>query len=101
MERGRKTFFWDKPLKYNYDPNFIVSAFILNQPFSSWPALIFVEKFETANWSLGQGDEEVDKRIIEKKYIFKQIAQYFGLKTNLLQGLKEKKRKKEQKIRYK
>ena len=25
-----------------------------------------------------------------KKYMFKQIAQYFGLKTNLLQGLKEK-----------
>jgi len=25
-----------------------------------------------------------------KKYTFKQIAQYFGLKTNLLQGLKEK-----------
>ena len=67
MERGRKTFFWDKPLKYNYDPNLTVSAFILNQPFSSWPALIFVEKFETANWSLRQGDEEVDKRIIEKK----------------------------------
>ena len=67
MERGRKTFFWDKPLKYNYDPNLIVSAFILNQPFSSWPALIFVEKLETANWSLRQGDEEVDKRIIEKK----------------------------------
>ena len=101
MERGRKTFFWDKPLKYNYDPNLIVSAFILNQPFSSLPALIFVEKFETANWSLWQGDEEVDKRIIEKIYIFKQIAQYFGLKTNLLYRLKEKKRTKEQKIRYK
>ena len=27
-------------------------------------------------------------------YIFKQIAHYFGLKTNLLQGLKEKKKKK-------
>jgi len=26
----------------------------------------------------------------KKKYMFKQIAQYFGLKTNLLQGLKEK-----------
>ena len=25
-----------------------------------------------------------------KKYIFKQIAQYFGLKTNFLQRLKEK-----------
>ena len=63
MERGRKTFFWDKHLKHNYDPNLIVSAFILNQPFSSWPALIFVEKFETANWSLRQGDEEVDKNL--------------------------------------
>ena len=55
MERGRKTFFWDRPLKYNYDPN-------LNPK--------------------------------TKMYIFKQIAQYFGLKTNLLQGLKEKKKKK-------
>ena len=37
-------------------------------------------------WSLRQGDEEV-----HKKSIFKQIAQlYFGLKTNLLQGVKEK-----------
>ena len=38
---------------------------------------------------LWQGDEEVSKGI-NKKYIFKQIAQYFGLKTNLLQGLQEK-----------
>ena len=30
-------------------------------------------------------------------YIFKQIAQYFGLKTNLLQGLKEKKKEKKKK----
>ena len=46
-----------------------------------------VEKYETANWSLQQGDEEVNKRIKQKTYIFKQIAQYFGLKTNPLQGL--------------
>ena len=45
------------------------------------------EIYETANWSLQQGDEEVNKRIEQKMYIFKQIAQYFGLKTNLLQGL--------------
>ena len=38
---------------------------------------------ETANWSLRQGDEEVNK-----KYMFKQNAQYFGLKTDLFQGLK-------------
>ena len=28
-----------------------------------------------------RGDEEVNKRITTKKFIFKQIAQYFGLKT--------------------
>ena len=43
-----------------------------------------------ANCSLQQDDEEVNKRIKQKKYIFKQSAQYFGLKTNLLQELKEK-----------
>ena len=37
-----------------------------------------------------EDDEEVNKTIKQKIYIFKQIAQYFGLKTNLLQGLKEK-----------
>ena len=36
--------------------------------------LFFVEKYETANWSLLQGDEEVNKRIKQTKYIFKQIA---------------------------
>ena len=36
---------------------------------------------------IGQGEEKVKKRIKEK-YIFKQTAQYFGFKTNLLQGLK-------------
>ena len=45
--------------------------------------------YETANWSLRQGDEEVNKRI-KQKNIFKQFAQYFGLKTNLLQVLKER-----------
>ena len=35
------------------------------------------------------GYEEVNKTIRQKIYI-QQIAQYFGLKTNLLQGLKEK-----------
>ena len=44
------------------------------------------KKYEKANWSLRQGDEQVNKRI-KNIYIFKQIAQYFGLKTNL-QGLK-------------
>ena len=43
----------------------------------------FKEKKKTANWSLRQGDEEVNK-----KYMFKQNAQYFDLKTNLFQGLK-------------
>ena len=28
-----------------------------------------VEKYETANWSLRQGDKEVNKRIKEKIYI--------------------------------
>ena len=46
-----------------------------------------VEKYKTANWSLWQGDEEVNKKMKQKIYIFKQIARYFGLKTNLLQGL--------------
>ena len=41
-----------------------------------------------ANWSLGQGDKKVKKKKrMKEKYIFKQTAQYFGLKTNLLQGL--------------
>ena len=44
-------------------------------------------KYDKANWSLRQGDEEVDKLNKTKIYIFKQIVQYFGLKTNLLQGL--------------
>ena len=52
-----------------------------------------VEKYERANWFLRQGDEEINKRIKQKKYIFKLIAQYFGLKANLLQGLKENKTK--------
>ena len=44
---------------------------------------LYIEKCKTANWSLRQGDE-VNKRIVIKIYIyiFKQIAQYFGLKTN-------------------
>ena len=44
---------------------------------------INLKKKKTANWSLRQGDEEVNK-----KYMFKQNAQYFDLKTNLFQGLK-------------
>ena len=36
--------------------------------------LILVEKYETANWSSRQGDEELNKRIKQKKYVFKQIA---------------------------
>ena len=36
-----------------------------------------------------QGDKEVNKKDETKQYIFKQIAQYFSLKTNLLQGLKK------------
>ena len=42
-------------------------------------------------WSLRQGDKEVNKRIKQKIYIYilKQTAQYFSLKTNPLQGLKE------------
>ena len=43
-----------------------------------------------SNESLRQGDEEVSKKIKQNTYIFKQIAQCFGLKTNLLQRLKEK-----------
>ena len=39
--------------------------------------------------SLRQGDEEVNKRIKQKINILNKFAQYFGLKTNLLQGLKE------------
>ena len=66
----------------------------------TWISTIqLVEKSETANWSLRQGDEEVNKRIKQKNiyiYIFNQIAQYFSLKTNLLQGLKEKWTKKKQ-----
>ena len=48
------------------------------------------EKYNTANLSLGQDDEEVNKRKKQKIYVFKQTAQYFSLKTNLLQRLKEK-----------
>ena len=56
----------------------------------TWISTIkLVEKYETANWSLPQGDEKVNKRT-KYIYIFKQIVQCFGLKTNLLQGLKEK-----------
>ena len=46
-----------------------------------------VQKYATANWSLRQGDEEINKRVKQKYicYIFNQTAQYFGLKTHLLQ----------------
>ena len=47
-----------------------------------------------------KGDEEVNKRIKQKIYIFKQTAQYFGLKTKLLQGLNGKMKIK-RKVRYK
>ena len=44
-----------------------------------------IEKYDTENCSLRQGDEEV-----KQKYIyFDKFAQYFGLKTNLPQGLEE------------
>ena len=31
--------------------------------------VILLEKYETANWSLRQGDEEVDERVKQKIYI--------------------------------
>ena len=39
-------------------------------PVQTWISTIkLVEKYETANWSLRQGDEQVNKRIEQKIYI--------------------------------
>ena len=43
----------------------------------------FKEKKKNGKLIPTEGDEEVNK-----KYMFKQNAQYFGLKTDLFQGLK-------------
>ena len=44
------------------------------------PSSTAYEKYETANWSLRQGDEEgrSKQKNKTKKYTLKQIAQYFG-----------------------
>ena len=40
-------------------------------PVQTWISTIkLVEKYETANWSLGQGDEEVNKRIKQKVLVY-------------------------------
>ena len=39
--------------------------------------ILRLEKYETANWSLRRGDEEINKRITQKIYIFKQIANIY------------------------
>ena len=50
------------------------------------PALIstikLVEKYETANWSLRQGDGEANKRI-KQNYIFTQIPQTLTLRFSV------------------
>ena len=81
-------FFRDKSLKHSYDPNLIVSAFIPNQPFSSWPTVIFIEKFETANWSLRRGDEQVDKRIKQKYVYWNKLPNISAWKQTFFRGEK-------------
>ena len=43
---------------------------------------ITCRKYKTTNWSLRQGDEEVNKRIKEKNIYLNKFVQYFGLKRS-------------------
>ena len=48
--------------------------------------LNFVEKYETANWSLRQGDEEVNKRIKQKCIYLNKLPNISVWKQTFLRG---------------